>query len=69
MPINIGDRVVFDAVKRAGELIVPGGTGKVVDIKMDSFSRAQVATVVSRKHKFQIMTKGLTVVGRKNGKV
>ncbi|WP_338208278.1 hypothetical protein [Lactiplantibacillus paraxiangfangensis] len=69
MTINVGDRVAFDAVKRAGELIVPGGTGKVVDVKMDPFSRAQVATVVSRRHKFQIMTKGLKVVGRKNGRI
>ena len=38
--ISVGDRVTYPSVMSAGQLIIAGGVGKVVEIKPDLFGKS-----------------------------
>lgn len=62
--ISVGDRVTYPSVMSAGQLIVAGGVGKVVEIKPDLFGKSsrRIAVVEASGHKVDIFISALSQV-------
>ncbi|AVK60555.1 hypothetical protein C5Z25_01670 [Lactobacillus sp. CBA3605] len=66
MVIKVNDRVSYPDVITLGQVIIEGGTGRVIEVKPDSYGKtSRKVAVIKGRHgrQFEMFVSALKVVG------